>query len=276
MHVRFNFKNFATWLTYSVDVRVYPSLRVLTFKLCVGFMALLVLVSSLIIGTTIAFTVRDRVRQIARVYKEHFPQAELVDGQLIVEDKTPVVYKGRKYHVIMDVTGDDYKRDRDLPISVFLFHDRMVIDAAQSSEPMVWIYPDLSPVTMKINAESINALKTLIAFVAMIFWTCLLFIDWSMQTALMTMIGSFIVGIVAAFFRILLPRNEQLKIALTAAVPVTVIMVIEHLLLLRESVDLDISRLPASLYVLNLIIFAVFLIFGSRGYLLPFIPKKPE
>lgn len=275
MHVRFNLKNFLNWLTYSVDVRVYPSLRVLTFKLCVGFMALLVLFSALILGTSIAFSVRDRVIHAAQIYQEHFPEARIEKGMLLVDNDTPVIYKSPKYHVVMDVKADDYKRDKNIPVAVFLFHDRMVIDAADT-EPMEVDYPAFSSMIMKINADTIEASKTLFALAALIFWTFIVFIDWSMQTALMTMIGSFVVGIVAAFFHILLPRNEQLKIALTAAVPVTVILLIEHILLLREQLHPGISRLPPSLYALNLLIFAVFLIFGSRGYLLPFLPKNPD
>ena len=275
MHVRFSFKNFLSWLTYSVDVRVYPSLRILTFKLCVGFMALLVLISSLILGTAIALAVRDRIVEIAGIYDQHFPSATLVDGRLVVEDETPVNYKGKDYQVVMDVSGKTYTRDSDFPIALFFLQDRVIIDTAES-DSKEYNYSLFARTDMKIDAQSIDSSKTAVAFIAFLSWSLLLFIDWSMRTALMTMLGSFVVGIISAFFHILLPRNEQLKIALTASAPVTVIMIIEHLLLLREKAGFGITQLPNSLYGLNLAVFTLFLVFGSRGYLLPFLPKNPD
>jgi hypothetical protein len=103
-----------------------------------------------------------------------------------------------------------------------------------------------------------------------------LFVNWSIHTALLTMIGALVVGVVATFFRILLPRTEQLKIAITAAVPSIVLTTIEHLLLINEGVGFGVAPLPGSLHVLNILVFSFFLILGARGYLLPFIPKDSD
>lgn len=270
--VRFNLKNFLNWLSYSVDVRIYPSLRVLTFKLTIAFMALLIVISAMIVGIGISIVVRERITEIARIYETHFPSAELVDGMLIVDNDTPVVYRGRDYQVVMDVTGNEHQRESEFPIALFFLRDRMIIDTA-STGSKEYKYTFFGRTDMAITSSAIRSTRSFAAIVAFVFWSALLFINWSIHTALMTIFGSFVVGIVAAFFRILLPRNEQLKIALTAAVPVTVVTAIEHLLMIREGTGFGLAPLPGSLFLFNISIFAAFVIFGARGYLMPFIPK---
>ncbi len=278
MHVRFTLKNFLYWLTYSVDVKVYPSLRILTFKLCMGFMAVLIALSAVVVGIGIAFVVRGRIIEISRIYDTYFPTARLTDGLLILDDDTPVIYRGSDYKVVMDVTGERHDRDSEFPIALFFMRDRMIIDTSQSgvkeykyAEFQSWFQNDI-----KITSEIIYSNWALAALAAFFFWSALLFLNWSIHTALLTMIGALVVGVVATFFRILLPRSEQLKIAITAAVPAIVLTAIEHLLLIDEGVGFGIAPLPGSLFLFNILVFGVFLILGARGYLLPFLPKDSE
>ncbi|HPQ41487.1 MAG TPA: DUF1189 family protein [bacterium] len=274
MYVRFSFINFINWLTFSVDFRVYPGLRALTFRLCIAFMAILVLMAALFIGTGVSISAYQRMGDIARIYDRYFPEAEIKNGELVVEDETPVVYRGKGYQVVMDVTGGRWERESEFPIALFLLKDKMVI--ATENDSRDYNYHFFGSDNLTITASAIQSTRGAIAVIAFIFWSLLIFIDWSLRTALMAMIGSFIVAIVAAVSHILLPRNEQLKIALTAAAPVTVLMVIEHLLLLNEGIGFGITPLPSSLFVLNLLIFIVFLIMGSRGYLRPYLPKDTD
>ncbi|MBN1297681.1 DUF1189 family protein [bacterium] len=271
MFVRFSFTNFVNWLTYSVDVRVYPGLRVLTFKLCVIFMAMLVLVSSLFIGTGTSISAYRKIGEIAEIYDRHFPPARLSGGKLEMQDQTPVVYRGNGYFVVMDVTGQQWEREAEFPIGLFFLKDKIVVSTDKDSRSYDYSFFGHSDVS--ITASAIRGVSGAVAMVSFTFWSIIIFIDWSLRTTLMAMIGSFVVGIVAALFRILLPRNEQLKIAITAAVPVTVLMVIEHLLLLKEGIGFGIVPLPPSLFFLNLLVFLAFLILGSRGYLKPYLPK---
>jgi len=252
-------------------VRIYPSLRMLTFKLCMIFMAILVFFTAVTVSIGVSFKVYKGVSSIADIYEQKFPKANLVEGQLVVEDETPVVYRTKGYLIVMDVTGKQWEREAEFPVAFFFYKDKLVIDTDQTdSREYSYEYFGNGSVT----AEAIEAARPLITFFAFVVWTLLLFIDWSFRTALLAMLGSFVVGIVTTYFRVLLPRNEQLKISITAAVPVTVIMMFEHLLLLNEGIGLGITPLPSSLFALNFMIFGLFLVFGSRSYILPYLPKK--
>jgi len=236
-------------------------------------MALLVFLAAALVGIGIAFVTFHRVIDIAEIYEQYFPEGQLVDGILVLQNDTPVEYKGKGHHIIMDVTGSDLERDPDYPVSVFFLRDKIVFESDES-EPYEMSYP--KNFNWTISGPDIHAYRYATAFFAMLLWGFLLFIDWSMRIALMTMIGSFVVGIMSTFYRILLPRNEQLKIALTAAAPVAVLTSLENFLLLREAGSTILPPFPTSLHALNILAFAILLILGSRGYLLPFLPKNPE
>lgn len=274
MYVRFSLINFINWLTFSVDFRVYPGLRALTFRLCAGFMAILVLISALFIGIGASVVTYHRMGDIAHIYERYFPPASIKDGILTVQDETPVVYRGKGYQVVMDVTGGQWEREAEYPIALFFLKDKLIISTENESRD--YAYSFFGKESVSITASAIQSIRGVISLLAFIFWSIIIFIDWALRTALMAMIGSFIVAIVAAMSHILLPRNEQLKIAITAAAPVTVLLVIEHLLLLNEGIGFGITPLPSSLFVLNVIIFIMFLIMGSRGYLRPYLPKDTD
>ncbi|MGB3977055.1 MAG: DUF1189 family protein [bacterium] len=272
MAIRIFFKNFFKWLAFSVDTRIYPSLRALPVKLTLSFMILLIGISAMIIGVKIAVIVREKIIEMGRIYETHFPPAKLVDGMLILENDEPIIYKGTDYQIVMDVTGNEYQREAEFPIALIFLRDRMIIDT-ESSGTKEYKYSILGQTDMTVTSQTIDSTKGITSIIAFFFWTGLLLINWSVQTALMTLIGSFIVGIVAAFSRILLPRNEQLKIALTAAVPVIILTVIEHLFLIIDNVGLYAGPLPGALLAFNIAVFTAFVVFGTRGYLKPFIPK---
>ena len=272
MAMRIFFKNFFKWLTFSVDTRIYPSLRALPFKLTIGFMALLIAISAMIVGVKISVIVREKIEEISQIYEKHFPPAKLVDGMLILDNDSPVIYNGKEYQVVMDVTGNEYFRESGFSMALFFLRDRVVIDT-EASGIKDYKYSVLGQTDMIVTAQTILSTKGFTSVIAFIFWSALLFINWSIHTALMTMIGSFIVGITAAFSRVLFPRAEQIKIALTAAVPVIVLTVIEHLLLITNNLAFYVGPLPSPLFLFNITIFTIFVVLGTRGYLKPFIPK---
>jgi hypothetical protein len=166
VRVRFGLKNFVNWLTYSVDVKVYPSLRVLTFKLCVGFMAFLIGISAVIVGIGISYVSRGRIVEIAGVYDRNFSSGHLTDGLLILEDDTPVIYRGTDYQVVMDVTGDAHTRESEFPIALFFTRDRLIIDTA-ASEAREYKYSEIQSYfegEIEVTADAIRSLRSVVAF----------------------------------------------------------------------------------------------------------------
>jgi len=238
-------------------------------------MAILVAICSLFVSTGISITAYNQIDALAEYYDKHFPIAHVADNRLTVDNAEPVEYKGQSFQIAMDVTGNTYTRDTTIPVALFFLNDKIILDAERGGVTE-YQYSQLPETITEISADTIRSLQRIASFFVLMFSLILVFLDWTIQTALMTMIGSFVVGIVAAFFRILLPRNEQLKISITAAVPMIVLMALEHLLLLREGYVFGILPLPNSLFTLNMLVFGLFLVLGSRGYLLPYIPKDSE
>ncbi|MCD4652340.1 DUF1189 domain-containing protein [bacterium] len=267
MAVRFSFLNFINWLSFSVDVRVYPGLRALTFKLCLAFIAILIAITSVFVAIGVAIMTYT---QISEIHEKHFPDSVVINGQLVLGNESSITYNARNYQIIMDVTDASIERDPEFTTALIFLKDKMIIDIEQL-ERQEYPYNILS--NGNITMESVRIVISIFIFGI---WTILLFLDWSLKTALMVMLGSFAVGIIAASFKILLPRNEQLKVAITAVAPVTVLIMFEHLLLINEGISLGKSPLPYSLFAMNFLVFGVLLVFGSRSYILPFLPKKSE
>lgn len=275
MYVRFSFMNFVNWLLFSADIRVYPGLRALTFRLCAGFMAIFVATSTLCLTIPLSISAYNQTVAVGDIFDQNFSPGMLIDGELVLEDTTPVEYKGKNYYVVVDVTDGSWEADRDRPVSLFFLKDRMIVET-QNDDSREYLYSRFVQTEQKINGTVIRNQRYWILALALISLTFLLTLMWTMETALMAMIGSFVVGIVAAFYRILLPRNEQLKIALTALVPMTVLKLAEHLLLFGQGMRMEAIDIPDSLSVLNILVFGLFLVLGARAYLLPYLPKNPE
>jgi hypothetical protein len=242
---------------------MYQRLLRMPSKTCIYYLVLTILVSLLISSLQMTVSFFFMMDEFARDYDSYFPPMQISNYELSVPGDMPIVHISDDFEIIVDTTGKRSELDNLIAQGIILQKDKVLV-FQDSSQPREMSYRMVGLEDLTIDSKAIRDSRWLLTIMFFVIGGGVRIV-WSGLSKVFEVFMAFLfVGLFADFARRPLSNEYRLNIATTALAPPIFIETIQELFQMHFS----------GFFNLYIVVYAFFLIIGTRSLLSKIPPKE--